>query len=291
MNTKKISAILCADLHLREDQPLCRTDNYFLTQINKLNFLFELGTKHNIWTFFCAGDFFDKAKVSEEFKTNLLECDMPPFYVIPGNHDLPEHNVKNFKKSSLGVMKAADKVTVKENVPLETFHTANIKNRKIGLIHKLIHKSTEDSVVAEGKTISYPAQKLLKDNPEFDLILSGDNHKTFVEEYEGRLLVNPGSMMRMTAAQVDHKPCVFLYYAETNTIEPVYFPIEQGVVSREHIEEKQHKEERDKRMDAFVKKAGINIELGIKFEKNLEEYFKLIKIRKAVQQKVWEFVG
>ena len=61
--------------------------------------------------------------------------------------------------------------------------------------------------------------------------------------------MNPGSIYRMEASQENHKPRVYLWYAETNTVEPVYIPIESGVISREHLETK---EERDIRINAFI---------------------------------------
>ena len=37
------------------------------------------------------------------------------------------------------------------------------------------------------------AINILKKYPQFDLIVTGDNHQSFSVEYEGRLLVNTGT--------------------------------------------------------------------------------------------------
>jgi hypothetical protein len=134
-----------------------------------------------------------------------------------------------------------------------------------------------------------PASKLLKKYPEYDLIVTGDNHQSFVEEYEGRLCVNPGSMMRMTADQADFKPSIYLWYAETNTVKRVYLPIEPDVISREHIDRKR---ERDDRLDAFVGRLNTEWEAEVSFEENvtriLEENKIQDSVRKIVEKAVFE---
>ena len=103
--------------------------------------------------------------------------------------------------------------------------------------------------------------------PSMDLIVTGHHHQTFVLEKDGRMLVNPGSLMRNDADQIDHRPCVFLWYAEDNSIKQVFVPIEKDVISREHIEERKEKENR---LDAFVEKLGQQTIDGINFSRNLE---------------------
>jgi hypothetical protein len=118
----------------------------------------------------------------------------------------------------------------------------------------------------------------------YDLIVTGDNHLPFVVKEGNQLLVNPGSMMRMTASQIDHKPRVYLWFADDNTVKPVYLPIKQGVISREHIDRQKDK---DKKIEAFVEHLKDNYEVGLSFEKNLEKYFRQNRTRKPVEQLVW----
>jgi DNA repair exonuclease SbcCD nuclease subunit len=282
MKKKKADLILCADLHIREDQPICRTDDYELAQDRKIDFLLKLQDKHNC-NILCAGDLFNKAKSSkslEIYMMNKLVDNNNDFFVIPGNHDLPNHNIDNINDSSIGILHNAFMLRLEE-CKLDTIHPAYI-SKKIGMIHSLIHRNKPYK--ADGKIISTKAIKILKDNPEYDLILSGDNHKTFGEEYKGRLLVNPGSMMRMTADQVDHRPCVFLYYSESNTVEQIFFPIEQDVISREHID---LKDKNDERMESFIKKMGNDVELSLDFKNNIHAYIKGNKIKSKTEEIIW----
>ena len=88
-------------------------------------------------------------------------------------------------------------------------------------------------------------------------------------------------------SQIDHKPRVYLWWAETNRIEPVYLPIEQDVISREHIKDTT---ERDNRFDALITRVKTDVEIQLKYEDNVVKYFKKFRTEKAVKDKVLEHV-
>jgi DNA repair exonuclease SbcCD nuclease subunit len=117
----------------------------------------------------------------------------------------------------------------------------------------------------------------------FTTLVTGHNHKSFVVEQDGRLLVNPGSLTRQKADQIDHKPCVYLWYSKTNTVEPVYLPIEEDVISREHIA---GKEERDERIAAFVSRLSEDYEVSLSFMDNLERFAQENEITEPIMQLV-----
>lgn len=129
-----------------------------------------------------------------------------------------------------------------------------------------------------------PAERLLDKFPQFDLIVTGHNHKAFVVEKDGRVLVNPGSLTRQEADKDEHKPRVYLWYAKSNTVTPVYLPIEKNVISREHLD---RVKERDERISAFVERLDTDWQIGISFEENLERFEKENKVRKSVMEIIW----
>ena len=47
LNQRNVTALFTSDLHLREDTPVCRTDDFLKAQIKKLKFLSALQAKHN----------------------------------------------------------------------------------------------------------------------------------------------------------------------------------------------------------------------------------------------------
>ncbi len=92
-------------------------------------------------------------------------------------------------------------------------------------------------------------------------------------------------MMRMTADQADHRPRVYLWFADTNEVEPVYLPIEEGVVDRSHIEEAEAK---DARLAAYESRLREGVEVGVSFEKNMEEYLRKNRVEGEVSSLVYE---
>lgn len=283
---KKADAVLCADLHWRPDIPISRTDDYQAAQFKKIDFIDKLAQDHNC-PIYVAGDVFHKARSNKAFEISLINTLQAEWIAIPGNHDLPGHNEEKLFDSSLGILQAAGSVFVFPQRLESVLVIANAaKDRTIGMIHKLVHGDVK--ITAGDKVISYSAKKLLKENPECDIIVSGDNHQTFFVREKGRLLVNPGSMMRMTADQQNHKPSVFLYYADDNTVEQVFLPIEKDVISREHIDKVA---KNNKRLDTFIQKMNDQFELSLSFEKNIEAYFKTNDTREPVKDIVWELVS
>jgi len=288
------SAILCSDLHLREDTPTCRTDNYWLAQETKTYWLKSLQLKYNC-PVLCSGDIFDNWDISPRLSAWAIR-QLPKMIAIPGQHDLPNHNIELREKAGIEVLEAANIVTSPEK-PYENEINKNnyflfpygsklkeIKKadygRDIALIHTLVLGPRDENMPG------YSAREIFKQMSGFDLIVSGDNHQSFVIKQGKQLLVNPGSMMRMTADQIDYKPCVYLWYAETNTVEPVYYPIEEGVVSREHLDKKASAETR---MEAFKNRLHREgIKASISFENNMKKHIHANKVDKEVEKIIYE---
>ena len=297
---KTATAILAADLHIRADIPMCRTDDYLKAQFDKLEFIFEL-CKEDDCPLLVAGDIGNKSQWPNwllEVTIKIINKYEIEIICIPGQHDLPEHRLDYWEKSGCGVLHRAKVIEMLAEPIL--YHNI-FRLFPFGYGSEILHWEAIDKIpilamshqmVIENKPL-WPGQEapkgntLLKKFPEYDLILTGDNHNPFVTEYKGRLLVNPGSMMRMTANQINHKPRVYKWYADTNMVEAVYLPTEENVISRIHIESK---EERDERMEAFVSRMQDDFAIELSFENNLEEYFKVNRTKKAIQNKAWRAV-
>jgi DNA repair exonuclease SbcCD nuclease subunit len=222
---------------------------------------------------------------------------------IPGQHDLPNHNLKLYHKSSMTVLENSGALLVGKGEAFDTLagevHTfaygqaiSRVKranrplkqeNRSICLAHQLVYRGRELWPGMEAER----ARDLL-DRVDYDLVVTGDNHQTFTLKRDGKLLVNPGSLMRQDADQEDHQPCVFLYYAETNEAEPVYLPIEDDVISRDHLD---RQEARENRINVFVARLQDDYEVGLSYRKNLRVHMRKNKTVKQVKDLVWQAVG
>ena len=281
----KPDAIITADWHLREDIPVARTDDFWKAQWDKVTQISRLQVRFNCPVIH-AGDLFNHWKPSPYLLSKTIEM-LPwdQFYTIYGNHDLPQHNILLAEKCGVNVLKMAGRLGVLNGVhwgetPLDDRFERILIADKIGGREILVwHTMTYQGKKPWPGMTDPLAAGLLRKYPEYDLIVTGHNHKTFVEEHEGRLLVNPGSLTRQASDQVDHKPSVFLYFAETNTVERYYLKCYQGVISREHIEQT---EKRDKRIDAFISKLDTDWEAEMSFEDNLERFAQVNKLRPEI---------
>lgn len=307
IQSKKADFILCADLHLREDTPICRKDNYWEAQWRKVDWLKALKEEHKC-PILCSGDVFDNWDISPKLAAQAIRH-LPIMTAIPGQHDLPNHNIELQEKSGIAVLEAADVVKLydyDDPIPnysssiilfsfpfgskLQEISSKAILHNKLQMDGKAKYVALIHTLVLGPKDKNLPgatAKEIYKQMQGFNLIVCGDNHQSFVIEEKGRLLVSPGSMMRMTADQIDHKPCVYLWFAETNTVEPVYYSIEDGVITREHIE---IKKEENKRINDFTQRLQSGKIQGISFEKNMEKYIQSNNVDKEVEQDIFEAI-
>lgn len=301
-------AILTADIHLRDTQPICRTDNYWEAQSKKLSFIKILQNDLNL-PIIDAGDIFHKAKSSPFLEGFAMKNFPNNVFTIPGNHDLPNHKLDDIFNSSLNVL-SVHKEDLKVLLDNTYSFLQNVPNRKnknvdrkqitlvpfpygkeikdyglskekfdihMAIIHTLVLSPDEDEWF--GGKGDY-ARAILKKFPCYDLILTGHNHKSFVVEHEGRLLVNPGSMMRYAANQINHKPCIYLWF-DDNHIEEIFIPIEKDVISRAHLETQKKK---DERIASFVEQVKTDYKMEFSFENNMDLFFLNNEVDKPVKE-------
>jgi len=282
---KQPSAILTADWHLREDTPICRTDNFEEAMWKKVKTISNLQAAYDCIVLH-AGDLFHHWKPSPSLLSKTIERLPAQFYTVYGQHDLPQHNFEMRDRSGIHTLEVAGALTVLQGChwgQIPKYPSDKYINQSILVWHKMTYGNREP----------YPgcldphANVLLRKYPQFDLIVTGDNHESFIVEYEGRLLVNPGSLTRQTATQIDYKPKVYLWYAKDNTVEPYYLPIDEDVVSREHLD---RTEERDERIQAFVDRLDGEWDAGLTFEENLEKAIKANKIPEVVSEIIYKAI-
>ncbi len=290
---KKPSAILTGDWHLRESTPICRMDDFWNAQWKKVTFIRNLQIDFGC-PILHSGDLFDHWKPSPYLLTITMENLPDGMNIVYGNHDLPQNSLQRADHSGLYALAVADKLQI-----LRQFHWSD----EIGSDGSLFFPGC-DKRVAIWHGMTFPdgtspwpgctdksAGEILKDHPEYDLIVTGHNHETFIHEFEGRLLVNPGSVMRQDADQVEHEPCVFLWFAETNTVKKIIIPHAKGVISRDHIDQP---EIRKKRLEAYINtmKSALGEDQewldSLSFEKNLEKFFSANPISKKIKELIWQ---
>ena len=303
------SAIITADIHLSTHTPVSRTDDYIEAQTKKLAFLRDLQKQYQC-PILDGGDLFDHWKASPWLSVFAYN-NLPGMITIPGNHDLPEHSLAKYGHSALHLLGATrDDISVSFTVPAivdgilhpeyrgefaiyaypyGTFDHKSASTVKkdpdycnVLMLHEFIWPGLKPPFP---NAPGYMAQALLRKlHKSFDLIISGDNHRGFVETYEDCTLINPGSMMRATADLAQYEPRCYLYYGPAKRAVPAYYPIDHEVHSTEHLDVVKG---RDARIAAYIKHMNTQWEHGLSFKANLEEFFKVNKTPKLVKELIW----
>jgi DNA repair exonuclease SbcCD nuclease subunit len=279
------TAILTADWHLREDIPICRKDDFWNSQWGKVDEVRLLQERYGCPVIH-SGDLFNHWKPSPYLLSAAIKSLPDQFHTIYGNHDLPQHNLELSNRCGIDVLYNAGCLKVlpknhweQQDEPEEDWQPFN---RNILVWHVMTYKDKEPYPNCPDS----PAKTLLKKNSQYDLIVTGHNHQPFIEECEGRLLVNPGSLTRQSADET-HQPCVYLWYEKDNTVEPVHLTYKEDVISREHIE---IKEKRDDRISAFVQRLDGDWEVATSFEDNLEHFQKTNHVKNEVMDIIYKAI-
>lgn len=289
------TAILVADFHLRSDTPDCRTDDLPSTQIQKMDWLSELQADLDV-PVLAAGDFFDKWKPSPELLATAQYHLPEKIYGIPGNHDLPAHSIDEVGKSGYEVLKSSETVVtahpcahyIVPDFSIRGFYFGEKlapcdntpdSGRKVAMIHEFVYCGRKPRPgQLQGVT------SLVKRLSGYDLILVGDNHRAFTARIGRTLVVNPGCFSRQTSAFVNYRPRVYLWYAEDNTVEPVYIPIKPCVQRSASVKSRTI----NKRVEEFAMSLSDNFEIGVVFEDNIRAKMEASGVRKSVKKRVME---
>lgn len=256
-----------ADWHLRSDRPLCRKDeNWIKTQFDQVLQIFLEAVNRGIDTIVHTGDIFDTPRQPSEV-INIFNLAREKskyegkFYLLPGNHDLLYHSIKNIDQCAIGVLARCYGVQLVkessfENVLLK--HTLTFPDRK----------SMPPNVKA------FSADELLKEFPGKRVILTGDYHQSFTyRNMAGRMVINPGCMNIQVADMRDYAPSVYVVSLgkdelDEYSVEPVEIKESKDMVSFLHLKQI---EERENRIALLADKVKLSKKgMTLDFWKNVE---------------------
>lgn len=264
--------ILCTgDWHIRETNPAYRIDNFKNTLKAKLNFIKQVCIDNKIDYIIQPGDFFDDAsKVSYAALVEWIEFfrGFPPIYTVLGQHDLKNHSLENRNIPAYILQEAG--IIKLPAYPLfgvfDGFHYGQpiTPENNILIIHAMI---INDKKLWDGQEGFVRGKTLLK-KYKYNLIVAGDNHQKFIIKYNDKHLINAGSLMRTARNQIEHKPAVFIYDMDLNTVEEILIPIEpfDNVFDVNKISVEQ---ERSEELSALVDTMKQGFTTSLNFMQNL----------------------
>jgi len=219
----KVLAIFCADLHLSLTPPPYRSaePGWFAAMARPLKELTDLQKKHNC-PIFCAGDIFDKWNAPAEL-INFAMTHLPYMHCIPGQHDLPEHDLGQIERSAYWTLVKASVIHHMDHCisfPVQPyilltafpFGTEVISCPKKKGIEEIALTHQYNWVPGASYKGDVPKDHQVdSDRKEFkgyDLVVSGDNHIPF--EWTGTPhFINCGGFMNRKSDDAWH-PVVWL---------------------------------------------------------------------------------
>jgi len=289
--------IITSDIHVQQNNPVARTDNYLEALGKKLGWLDDLHFKLKA-PIVDAGDLLNSWKLDPEMEQWCVDH-LPEVHTVIGNHDMKNHNINLWKKGSLSLLHKVGQIRVINNylddiavgVRVHAWHYGqeipdfiiSPDKTNVLVIHTMVCQKKQNHnhfTYEQGRT-------LLRNNPYMDLIISGHNHESFQCELNGRLLLNPGSLMRRDATQKNYQPRVFVWNSASNEIEAIDVPCEPNVISDAHLVTEK---ERNEKLEAFVESLALIKGKGLNYKNNLELYIEANAFSKEFVNLIWQFV-
>jgi exonuclease SbcD len=290
------------DLHLTSRGSQRRLDNYFETQMRKLNQAFDIFEQEKCDYIFQVGDFFESPDVSNYVISaviKLLRERCLRIYCCYGQHDITGHSAATLKRSPLKILEAAGVVFILTDQPIEFSQAHDLPRygamyaasfgEKVPIVDPddpynilVTHRMVGDRELYPGQELCSP-RKFLRDNPDYNLVLCGDYHYRFSDKYDGRVIINPGCLMRKTISKFDlaHTPGVAVFNVNTNKLDIHKLDIQP-------LEEvfdltKEDKKDNEKLMK-FIESLQDNNESKVNWKRNLTKVLDEKKANKNVRK-------
>lgn len=274
--------ICTADWHIRATRPRCRTDeNWIETQRNALAQIKKISVEKNA-PVFVVGDLFHSNSDTSFECINIIQdiaLELGSLYVLAGNHDLPYHSSQNLEKSAIGVLLNSSHIfqikdffeswkwntAEKINYSASNFDEVDNKYAKIVFKHTLVFpdlKSLPPNVDA------ITAKELLEEFSNAQWIFTGDYHRNFHYEKNGRHVVNPGCLLRQASDMKNYKCGVYYVDTDENIVEFVPIIDNESFVDDSYILKQ---EEREERIESFVDKLSDTKNVSLDFVDNVQK--------------------
>lgn len=248
-----------ADVHRTAQRPVCRVEEDIMeTQDQALREVVAFCKKHEL-PLLCAGDFFDSWKCGHDIvSSSLALLEGIPFVSCYGQHELPSHDMQELFRSPLTTLMVSSKTPTSfhkkgkhvEIVVGEYGKPPGKANKAPARLHVLLqHKMTylEEKPFPQAKG---NVKKLIqhKEYSQFDVVITGDNHKMFKYRKGNTLWVNCGCLYITSAAEQKYVPGFWIFFLDKEGgIDATHFPVshKREHVSGEHLEEAKREKEWD----------------------------------------------
>ena len=276
-DTQKADLILCGDLHIGNWQPECRSDVYLDALLNKIRWMAALQITHGCPLVF-PGDVFNTWKADSELLNKVMAVwPKGDVLAVCGQHDLRNHNLELQDQSAFDTLRLAGMLQDVSQEAKELPKGIVVYGASWGREAKAAPNCAHPVLVAHVTLWEKPfapgqkpgeATRYLKENKDWQLICTGDNHQTFTAIDGISELVNAGSVMRMRSDQKDFRPCVFLWNADIGNIRQLFIPISPDVISDARCKAAK---EREARENEFVARLESDADISFSFNDHIDK--------------------
>jgi len=289
--------LACPDIHFRDSKPTNRKDLFYLdTILGKLDQIFGVAVQKQVSLICMPGDIFNTYRANDRLKQLLGGRITGSGYygrvlAVYGQHDLRYHskdrsNVPLTVHASDGVIRILNDDgydppgKTREGRPVH-FYGASWEEDipmileddafNVLVTHRMI---IQDKKIWEGQE-DYELSNILLRTTGYDLIISGDNHNSFISQTSsGKALINCGSLMRTNIDQADHTPMVVVFDTSTKEYEVHKLDVAPFKEVMD-MSSATKKKEKDKRLEAFISTLkGTSTIAGLDFPANVKGYVK-----------------
>ncbi len=215
------------DIHLQDNAPRSRTDNYFESIILKLDWAFS-----QCDYLICTGDVFNVPRATEECKNvlvRLVKKHNKPLYTIWGNHDIHNMNMGTRSKTSLDLlMETGHVIELKEiHFPHLSIYGADL-TCTIPKIPKSRKKPEHYNILVGHCFLDIEDDLNMKssdiEKSEYNYIVLGHEHQPKPEVVAGKTTVYiPGSFVRNTADDFNFLRVPRCLLLDTNKPEALHY--------------------------------------------------------------------
>ena len=235
----EIRILMNGDFHLRAKSPERRIDDFFRTQIGKVEQCIAIYHENECEAWLQSGDLLDKASSSNLVLSTyiglLLSNDIT-IHTIQGQHTLYMRNEASAARTALGVLEAAgvvarldpngtdfgDGITVYgfDYGTGNGFDSMVLEQEDNKRNYAVLHAMISPDKLYPGHTPILP-ETVAAQLGMFDGILCGDYHSEFCVEGKGLpWILNPGCLVRLTASERDlaHHPTCYVLDTEDNSL-------------------------------------------------------------------------
>ncbi len=216
-------AIAISDLHLSLLQPVCRADKDWLAI--QAHYLAQVKKIAEGLPILCAGDIFDRWNAPPELINFALEHLPDGMICVPGNHDLPLHQIDQIHRSGYGVLKRVGKIKdiageleIQDKFTIQGFGSGQELFPteedpevfpSIALVHQYCWVEDKKYPDAPEESNISSFRKSLKG---YDIAIWGDNHKSFTAEVGKCQVLNVGSFIRRKSDEMDYQPSIGIIF-------------------------------------------------------------------------------